>query len=169
MNGKTVFDKRKIKYYFAPVGVAVGLTVFITAAAWIMKSFRIGEIGSLFPFVPVVVFVAAGILCVLTGFTVFAAGFIHLGRIGAVGQSEILHTDGVYRIIRNPMYAGVCLTLIGAGLLFLKTGAAVAGLLWLGICTIQCKREEKELTGRFGEAYLNYKQRTPMFFPRKFR
>lgn len=168
MTRKKTFDKRKIKYFLAPVGVAVGLTIFISCAVWIAKSIRISEIGSLLPFVPRYIFFTVGILCIVIWLPIFIAGIVHLGRKGAVGQSETLRTKGVYRIVRNPMYSGASFTLIGLGLLLLKTGVVIAGILWLLICTVQCKREEKELAERFGEAYLEYKRRTPMFFPKRF-
>ncbi|MCX6089198.1 MAG: isoprenylcysteine carboxylmethyltransferase family protein [Candidatus Atribacteria bacterium] len=96
---------------------------------------------------------------------IFLSGIYYLGRRGAVGQSEQLIIQGIYRYVRNPMYSGLSLTILGVGLLLNSTGVALTGLLWLAMTFVQCKREEKELTERFGSAYVEYKNTTPMFLP----
>ena len=63
------------------------------------------------------------------------------------------------------MYAGVSFTLFGLGLIISSTGVAAAGLVWLVICTIQGRMEEKALAKKFGSEYLEYKKNTPLFVP----
>jgi protein-S-isoprenylcysteine O-methyltransferase Ste14 len=118
-----------------------------------------------FPFIPHCVFVVAGVILLVMWLPIFLSGIYFLGRRRAVGQSEQLITHGIYRYVRNPMYSGISLTILGLGLLLNNSGVALAGMLWLGIAAVQCKREEKELTERFGSAYIEYKNSTPMFFP----
>ena len=77
-------------------------------------------------------------------------------------------TTGPYAYVRNPMLTGVFLLLFGLGLL--ARSIAVTFLLTplfilLNVLEIRAV-EEPELEKRLGEEYIEYKKRTPMFFPR---
>ncbi|WP_433603075.1 methyltransferase family protein [Nocardia sp. CA-135953] len=71
-----------------------------------------------------------------------------------------LVTTGVYRISRNPMYTGLAVAVLGFGLLLNNwwpialTPVAVALVLRLVI-----KPEERYLTQRFGQSYIDYRHR----------
>jgi protein-S-isoprenylcysteine O-methyltransferase Ste14 len=75
--------------------------------------------------------------------------------------------DGPYAHARNPMLSGVFLLLFGFGILigsfsftFIFTPLFIALNIW------ELKAiEEPELAKRLGEAYLEYKNKTPMFIP----
>jgi len=78
-----------------------------------------------------------------------------------------LCTDGPYRFVRHPMYAGV--------LWLLNTGIALALNSWLlllcpfvifFVTTALVRREEKMMTEVFGEKYSRYAARTGRLFPR---
>ncbi|NVJ96640.1 MAG: isoprenylcysteine carboxylmethyltransferase family protein [Alphaproteobacteria bacterium] len=70
-----------------------------------------------------------------------------------------LITDGAYRYSRNPMYLGMVVALIG---LWPLTDGYVPGILlviFAGIITkFYIVPEEKHLTERFGQDYLDYKR-----------
>jgi len=107
----------------------------------------------------------------------YSAG-LALAAIGAVGRiwcsffisgrkDGQLVTEGPYSISRNPLYVFSCIGLVGVGLttetltypvLFL----AIFGLYYPGIMA----REERRLEELFGEAYRQYRQRVPRFWPR---
>jgi protein-S-isoprenylcysteine O-methyltransferase Ste14 len=92
-----------------------------------------------------------------------------LGAPFAVALTRSVATDWMYAWTRNPMVVSALAFLIGLGLwlqsaLFLIWVLIVvspAFLLYLKVY------EERELEIRFGEAYLEYKTRTPMLLPRK--
>lgn len=72
-------------------------------------------------------------------------------------QSASLVTGGVYRISRNPMYAGFLLMLVGWGV-FLGN---IAGFLLLPVFVMYMNRfqiapEERHMREMFGEEYLHY-------------
>ena len=75
---------------------------------------------------------------------------------------------GPYRYARNPMLTGVFLLLFGLGLavdsfslVFFFTPLYILFNVW------ELKRiEEPELVKRFGDGYIEYRRRTPMFVPR---
>jgi protein-S-isoprenylcysteine O-methyltransferase Ste14 len=92
-----------------------------------------------------------------------------LGAPFAVALTRLVATEWMYAWTRNPMVLSALVFLVGLGL-WLQSALF---LIWVII--IVCPviffflkvYEERELEIRFGEAYLEYKARTPMIFPRK--
>jgi protein-S-isoprenylcysteine O-methyltransferase Ste14 len=77
-----------------------------------------------------------------------------------------LVTTAPYRFARNPMVTGVILILIGIGFA-VRSVSLVFVPLYLLVNVWELRQiEEPELVRRFGDEYLEYRQRTPMFFPR---
>jgi len=76
-------------------------------------------------------------------------------------------TDGLYKVVRNPMHLGWTLVIAGVGilrqsftLLVVFTPVFVlAHIIYLKLI------EEKELEEKFGQAYREYKKRVGMFLP----
>jgi protein-S-isoprenylcysteine O-methyltransferase Ste14 len=77
-------------------------------------------------------------------------------------------TTGPYAYVRNPMLTGVFLVLFGLGIL--ARSIAVTFLftpLFILLNVLEIRGvEEPELAKRLGEEYIEYRKRTPMFFPR---
>jgi len=102
----------------------------------------------------------------------FAARFYDLGRLGGLTQlrhpdrptDEALRTDGPHAWVRHPLYGGAFLILWGAALTPLGLDTALWGSLYLLLGTA-C--EERRLLARYGDAYVQYRQSVPAFFPWK--
>ena len=81
-------------------------------------------------------------------------------------KDSVLTIDGPYSLCRNPLYFFSGLGVIGVGLC---TETLVFPALMLAIFAIYypgiIRREEVRLGEMFGEAYFQYKLRTPAFFP----
>ncbi|MDD5288477.1 MAG: isoprenylcysteine carboxylmethyltransferase family protein [Dehalococcoidales bacterium] len=76
--------------------------------------------------------------------------------------------DGLYGIVRNPMHLGWTLVIIGIGVLmqsFILLFVFIPLFIIVHILYIKLI-EEKELEKKFGQAYLDYKKRVPMFVPK---
>jgi len=76
--------------------------------------------------------------------------------------------EGPYRHVRNPMLAGVFIMLLALGVL-LRSWSLTAGFTPLFVigALLEFKLiEEPELERRLGDAYRNYRARTPMLIPR---
>ena len=74
---------------------------------------------------------------------------------------------GLYRIVRNPMYVGVLLVVVGQGLPFaswpvLVWTAVLAGVFHLFVVFV----EEPSLRARFGVEYETYCRRVGRWLPR---
>ncbi len=76
-----------------------------------------------------------------------------------------LVTTGIYRFIRHPQYAGFLLVTLG----MLVHWATIPLIVMWPILVILyyrlAKQEEAALEEEFGERYLEYKQKVPMFLP----
>jgi protein-S-isoprenylcysteine O-methyltransferase Ste14 len=81
---------------------------------------------------------------------------------------KILVIAGPYAYTRNPMMTGLFGLLFGLGLLFnsiMLTFVITPLIIFIAVLQIK-KIEEPELEMRFGNDYLEYKKRVPMFVPR---
>jgi protein-S-isoprenylcysteine O-methyltransferase Ste14 len=158
-------NRKNLKFILAPFGVAAGITIFIFLGIVIAGKMNIPQLSKLIYFVPRLALISIGLLMMLLFLPLFISGIYFLNRRGAVGQSDTLRTNGIYRYVRNPMYTGISITIAGIGFILLNTGVVIGGILWLCITFIQCKREESELAVRFGKEYEEYRKNTPMLFP----
>jgi protein-S-isoprenylcysteine O-methyltransferase Ste14 len=71
-----------------------------------------------------------------------------------------------YTYCRNPMALGAIVMYLGVAVLFGSIGAALLVLLGTACLLTYIKRvEEKEMEIRFGQEYVEYKQRTPLLIP----
>ena len=78
-----------------------------------------------------------------------------------------LVTTGPYAYVRNPMLSGIFLLLFGLGILFGSVCVIfIFTPLFILVNVWELKAiEEPELVKRLGEEYVEYRKRTPMFFP----
>jgi len=74
---------------------------------------------------------------------------------------------GFNRYVRNPMYAGVLLIILGQALLFTSIGLVIYGVLfWASVAAFVHWYEEPTLSRRFGAAYEAYRRAVPAWYPR---
>ena len=89
-------------------------------------------------------------------------GFEQMLVVGSDSQPEMV-TSGFYRWVRHPLYT--------AGLVFIwLTPVMTSSLLALNIgltayLIVGAYYEERKLVREFGEAYIRYRQKTPMLIP----
>jgi len=77
-----------------------------------------------------------------------------------------LVTTGLYRWVRHPQYSALFLITVG---MLIQWPTLVTVAMWPVLMLMYyrlARREEKEMEERFGEKYLSYKRRVPMFLPR---
>ena len=80
-------------------------------------------------------------------------------------QATALVTRGVYRLSRNPMYAGMLLLLLAWATRLSNTAALAGPLLFaLYITRFQIIPEERALTALFGEKYAAYRAKVRRWF-----
>ncbi|MHC5011444.1 MAG: protein-S-isoprenylcysteine O-methyltransferase [Planctomycetota bacterium] len=78
-----------------------------------------------------------------------------------------LVTEGVYKRVRHPMYAGHIIWGVSQAVLMPNVVAGpLALLVMLAILQIRVPREERAMIDYFGDAYLTYMKETGRVFPR---
>jgi protein-S-isoprenylcysteine O-methyltransferase Ste14 len=108
------------------------------------------------------------ILCDLIGNSLIVAGAV-LAVLGwrqiHRGKGKVV-SDGIYRHVRHPQYAGFYLVLIGSFINWptLITLCMLPVLIWLYYRL--ARTEEAEALAKFGDEYRRYMQHTGMFLPR---
>ena len=112
-----------------------------------------------------VIFVVAGILCIVSGVVLWIAA-VFGARIDLKIKSNRLETGGVYALVRNPIYSAFLFICTGA-LLFCRNWYALIlpPLFWLYLTVFMKRTEEQWLAGRFGEEYAAYCKRVNRFIP----
>ena len=112
----------------------------------------------------------AGEILKLAGYLMLVAGSLWrvwcLMFIGGA-KDGVLTTEGPYSVVRNPLYVGSLLGVIGLGLAVRLPLLPVALLvMFAALYPAVVANEEKRLEELFGEAYLHYRDATPRWIPR---
>ena len=162
-------SRKKIRTLLAPLGALIFFTViilmvllFLRIDRWLhLPAFPVGP-WNLALSVPLL---ALGLILVVWSNANF---FRAKGTPVPLNPPPKVVTTGPYAYVRNPMLTGLFLQLFGLGVLlrsisltFLFTPLFVV----INVLEILAV-EEPELAKRLGLEYMEYRKRTPMFFPR---
>ena len=159
----------RLRSILTPVGAIFWLSVFVVlvlASLWLDR---------LLPFVLIIssplkytfstlLLLFASVLIIWPVFSFFKAR----GTPVPINPPRKLVLGGLYNCIRNPIVLGYLVLLYGIGILL---GSPVllfvlAPLFFLANFLYIRTIEEKEMERKFGQKYLDYKKRVPMFIPR---
>ncbi len=112
--------------------------------------------------------------CILISFSglvvrSLVAGFVPLGTSGRNTERQValsLNTTGLYSVVRNPLYLGNYLIILGLLLFAQVWWFALAGtaIFWIFYERI-IFREEEFLRGKFGATFVDWSLKTPVFIP----
>lgn len=121
-----------------------------------------------YPFQPPLL--GAGVLASAASLWLFWRSHADLGRNFSarlvIRRKHDLVTNGVYRLIRHPMYSSFLLWSLGQALLLPNWMTGLAGL--FGFCIlyfVRVGREETLMLQTFGDAYRDYMVRTKRILP----
>jgi protein-S-isoprenylcysteine O-methyltransferase Ste14 len=104
---------------------------------------------------------AVGVWMTLIGMLLIFFGWMKIHK------SEGLVTSGIYRYMRHPQYTGIFLIITGWMFRWPNALTLVMYPILLILYYRLARREEKQVLKGFRDAYLKYKESTPMFFPIK--
>lgn len=111
-----------------------------------------------------------GLIPVAMGLGMIAWGLsLHFVRATGVVQWEgtprYLLLKGPYRFSRNPMYLLELVMWLGWAIFYGSIAVLIAFILWwVFFAFIQIPTEERQLEARFGESYLQYREKVPRWF-----
>jgi len=92
-----------------------------------------------------------------------------LGTPAPFDPPRRLVITGLYRWVRNPMYVGLGIMLIGEALLMPQIWREMAALivvLWVSVAALVVRKEERDLQQLFRADYEAYCRRVPRWIPR---
>lgn len=109
-------------------------------------------------------------------FGVIGIGVIVLGLLvrslsaGMLHKNQVLATEGIYAMVRNPLYFGSLLLLVGVNIIIANWLMAVSSVALFAITYIPTiKGEESGLAHAYGEEWEAFKKSTPRLFPNLLR
>jgi protein-S-isoprenylcysteine O-methyltransferase Ste14 len=95
-----------------------------------------------------------------------AGALLRVWAAGCLVKDEALCDGGPYALVRNPLYLGSLLALVGYCIM---SGQWWTPLVWVPLFALSyvptIASEERALAERFGEAYGRYAARAPALFP----
>ena len=159
---------RKIRNFFTPIGAFFYALLIFSFVVIALQVDRLLGLTAIFPS-PFHIILSLPIFSL----ALFLMGWSVLNFIRAKGTPvpfnppPQLVTTGPYAYVRNPMLTGVFALLFGFGVLLGSASLIVVFTpLFIFINVWELKAiEEPELLKRLGEDYIEYRKRTPMFFP----
>jgi protein-S-isoprenylcysteine O-methyltransferase Ste14 len=160
---------KKTRTLLTPIGITIFgafAAMFVFAALWVDRLLSLPNLLPEGARLPVSIPVMA------LGVAVTAWSGFHFLRVKGTPvpfnpPPEVV-TTGPYRYARNPMLTGVFLFLFGLGIAIDSLSLVLFFTpLFILINVWELKEiEEPELVKRFGDEYLEFQRRTPMFIPR---
>jgi protein-S-isoprenylcysteine O-methyltransferase Ste14 len=116
--------------------------------------------------------VAAGVILYVAGISLVVMALSHLRKSAAVGlpeRSTKLQTHGLYHLTRNPVYLGAFVMCAGSSLFSIHPLNILLFAIAVGVHMRIVTKEEEFLERRFGQQWLDYKQRVPRYIGRLWR
>jgi protein-S-isoprenylcysteine O-methyltransferase Ste14 len=86
-------------------------------------------------------------------------------RIGIDDRPTALVDRGIFAVVRNPIFAGMLLSLAGVVALAPSVAAAMAWLAMAQLTVVQVRLEEQHLLALHGDPYAHYLRRVGRFVP----
>ncbi len=120
------------------------------------------------PFIPAIAWV--GLLTLCAALWLFRRSHVDLGRNWSISlelrEQHALVEDGVYRLVRHPMYSSFFLLGLAQMLLLSNWFAGASGLVGIGVLyAFRVRREEQMMLASFGEDYRAYMAHTKRIIP----
>jgi protein-S-isoprenylcysteine O-methyltransferase Ste14 len=117
--------------------------------------------------------IVVGLVVMVAGCYVNVKGRLKLKHNWAnqvtIYTNQTLVTDGVYRIVRHPLYASIIWMLMSGCLIYSNFIALLSTVfVFIPMMYYRARQEEKVLSSEF-KGYQEYRQRVGMFFPKLLR
>jgi len=158
----------RTRFRLTPVGVVFTLLVPVPVAGlvpWLITRWTFQA-----PFLNVEALRLAGAALIAVGVGVYTIAIGHFGHHGAKPFPPVaaIVSAGIYSWMRNPMYAGVVMVLVGQAVLFGSRALLAYALAWLvAFHLFEVGYDERELARMFPDVYPDYCRRTPRWIPRR--
>jgi protein-S-isoprenylcysteine O-methyltransferase Ste14 len=148
-------------FFVVAPGTVVGLI------PWLITGWEIRGSTALWRVVQVI-----GVLLIVAGLIPLVHAFTQFARAGGtpmpITPTQHLVVAGFNRYVRNPMYVGLLLAIVGQALLFGSVGlVAYAALVWILTASFVHWYEEPTLMRQYGGEYETYRHHVRAWLPRR--
>ena len=146
----------KKRFFTTAIGIIIILQVFGVQIFPFTSHIFIDSIG--------MVLVVIGVGVCIEARRILGNNWTHAAEYQLKKDHELI-TEGIYHVIRHPIYSGFFLSVVGIEMIlhsYLSVIFLVGGFF---ILNAQAEKEEKILREHFGKKYENYKNRTSRFIP----
>jgi protein-S-isoprenylcysteine O-methyltransferase Ste14 len=153
------------EHVFGDLGQLILLIIFLTA--WIIDSFFVHYSTFTAKSIPLFVRIPAAALILLISGYIAKAGLKIV--FGEVREVPVVIREGVFAVVRHPVYLGAILLYLG---LIALTFSLISAVIWIFIIAFYhfiAGKEEKLLLEKFGKEYETYIRDVPMWLPRIIR
>ena len=141
-------------------GTALLNALVIFLASYIFKT---GILGGSFRWI----FRVIGAVFIAAGCTIWFLGAMRSGMDECITENK-LKTDGIYSLVRNPMYTGCWFTIIGVSFMWHNIWSVPMIIVdWVILTVVLINTEEKWLLDLYGDEYAEYKKRVNRCIPWK--
>ncbi len=153
------------------VNTAIFTSVVPGTVAIIVPRWLLGGYGPLrngfFPWLGGIVLCIGSVIYFRCAWEFAARG---LGTPAPIAPTQFLVTTALHQYVRNPMYIGVALVIVGQAIMFQSVHVAIYALLMLLAAHVfVVLYEEPTLKRQFGESYEEYRRSVPRWIPRLLR
>lgn len=140
------------------------ILAIIFVGVWIADSFFLKYTTIFSPYIPDYVKIpVAVILFALAGYMAFTGLSIVFGK---VREKPAVIREGVFGVVRHPIYLSEILVYLGFLLMSLSLACVFIWIIIIVFFYYISRYEEKLLLVRFGDEYRQYMKEVPMWFPR---
>ncbi|MFC1486346.1 methyltransferase family protein [Thermoproteota archaeon] len=129
------------------------------ATLWYLLSAFTGE--KLFYSIFMGVIVPISNIVILTGMLLVIFGWKNIFR-----TKNQLVTTGIYNYVRHPQYLGFLLITLGMNVLWVTFSTLILWPILAFLYYRLAKEEDKQMEEKFGEEFLKYRNKIPMFIPK---
>ena len=137
---------------------------FLFGVVWVVDTFFLQYTTFLNQYIPLIIRIVVGAAFL------FVSGYLASKGLSIVFGGEqknpTVIREGVFSMVRHPIYLGEILLYLGLLMLSMSLAAAFVWLLTIGFLHYISRHEEKLLLARFGKNYQKYMREVPMWIPR---
>jgi protein-S-isoprenylcysteine O-methyltransferase Ste14 len=152
------------EHKFGDAGQMILLIVFLTV--WILDSFVFKFSIFLNEYARWYFRIVAGIIIIALACYFIGSGLKTV--FGEVRNPPQIITNGVFSIVRHPVYLGSILAILGLIIMTLSLLSLVIWFITVIFYYYISRYEENLLIARFGKEYEDYMKKVPMLFPVRF-
>lgn len=131
---------------------------------WAADTFFFKYTTCLNQYVPLAVRIPCGVVVTVLAIYLAKTGMAMV--FGEERDSPIMVTEGVFSVVRHPIYLGEMLLYLGPLIWSMSLAAVVVWGLAIGFLHYISRHEEMLMLGIFGQEYERYMREVPMWLPR---